>query len=99
MSARVRLSPANTRRCPDVGPTLGHRLRRWPSIGPTSGQRLVFAGRPRITKKHVFFAKPREAHALDSCRFPKKQSISEDEKNIYLAMFFFLIFRRHHDLF
>ena len=38
-------SPANTRRCPDVGPTLSHRLRRWPGIGPTSGQRLVFAGR------------------------------------------------------
>ena len=30
--------------CPDVGSTLGHRLRRRPSIGPTSGQHLVFAG-------------------------------------------------------
>ena len=36
--------PANTRRCPDVGPMLGQRRRRWPSVGPTSGQRLVFAG-------------------------------------------------------
>ena len=35
---------ANTRPCPDVGPTLGQRRRRWPSVGPTSGQRLVFAG-------------------------------------------------------
>ena len=24
--------PANTRRCPDVGQTLCHRLRRWPSV-------------------------------------------------------------------
>ena len=29
--------PANTRRCPNVGPMLGQRRRRWHSAGPTLG--------------------------------------------------------------
>ena len=32
----IPLSPANTRRCPDVGPMLGQRRRQWPSDGTTS---------------------------------------------------------------
>ena len=36
--------PANTRRSPNVGLLLAHRLRRWPNINPTLGERLVFAG-------------------------------------------------------
>ena len=36
--------PANTRRSPNVGLMLGHRLRRWSNITPTLGERLVFAG-------------------------------------------------------
>ena len=36
--------PANTRRWPNAGVMLGHRLRRWPNNNPTLGQRLVFAG-------------------------------------------------------
>ena len=36
--------PASTRRCPNVGLMLAHRLRRWTNISPTLGQRLVFAG-------------------------------------------------------
>ena len=38
-------NPANTRRWPNVGLILAHRLRRWPNINPTLGQRLVFAGK------------------------------------------------------
>ena len=33
-----RSHPANTRRCPHVGPVLSQRRRRWPNVGPTSGQ-------------------------------------------------------------
>ena len=36
--------PANTTRCPGVGPMLCQRRRRWRSVGPTPGQRVVFAG-------------------------------------------------------
>ena len=35
---------ANTRRSPNAGPMMAHRLRRWPSIKPGLIQRLVFAG-------------------------------------------------------
>ena len=34
----------NTRRRPNGGLMLAHRLRRWPSIRPALDQRLVFAG-------------------------------------------------------
>ena len=37
------LNPANTRRWPNVGLILAHRLRRWPNLSPTLSQRLVFA--------------------------------------------------------
>ena len=36
--------PANTRRSPDAGLMLVHRLRRWPNIKPASGERFVIAG-------------------------------------------------------
>ena len=36
--------PANTRRWPNVGVLLVHRLRRWTNTTPTLGQPLVFAG-------------------------------------------------------
>ena len=36
--------PANTRRLPNAGLMLGHRLRRWPNIKPEFGDRLVFSG-------------------------------------------------------
>ena len=39
-----RCSPANTRRWPNVGLTLGQRRRRWANVSPTFDQRLVFAG-------------------------------------------------------
>ena len=39
--------PANTRRQPNVGLMLAHRLRRWPNINSTLGQRVVFAGLER----------------------------------------------------
>ena len=35
--------PANTRRWPNAGSMMGHRLRRWPSTNPALDQRLVFA--------------------------------------------------------
>ena len=35
--------PANTRRSPDAGLMLAHRLQRWPNIGEVSSQNLVFA--------------------------------------------------------
>ena len=38
--------PANTKRSPNVGTMLAHRLRHWPNIVPTLGERLVFAGMP-----------------------------------------------------
>ena len=41
---KVSAYPANTKRWPNVGLTLAHRLRRWPNISPTLGQGLVFAG-------------------------------------------------------
>ena len=37
-------SQKNTRRWPNAGPILAHRLRRWSSIKPALVQRLVFAG-------------------------------------------------------
>ena len=39
-----RLSPANTRRLPDVGTTLGQRRKRCADIVPTLGECLMFAG-------------------------------------------------------
>ena len=42
------LSPADTRRWPNVGSMLGQRRRRWPSIKPTLGQRLVSAGKQKL---------------------------------------------------
>ena len=38
------LHTQQTRRRPNAGPMLAHRLRRWPSIKPELVQRLVFAG-------------------------------------------------------
>ena len=35
--------PAYTRRWPNFGLTLAHRLRRWPNINLTLGQRPMFA--------------------------------------------------------
>ena len=35
---------AKTNNQPNVGKTLGHRLRRWPNVVPTLGEHLVFAG-------------------------------------------------------
>ena len=35
---------ANTKRWPNVGLMLAHRLRRWPNLSPTLGQRVVLAG-------------------------------------------------------
>ena len=43
--------PANTRRSPDIGSMLTHRLRRWPNIEPTLGECLEFAGRRILTSK------------------------------------------------
>ena len=37
------LHTQQTRRRPNAGPMLAHRLRRWPSINPALVQRLVFA--------------------------------------------------------
>ena len=38
---------SKTRRSPNVGSMLVHRLRRWPNIVPTLGESLMFAGMPR----------------------------------------------------
>ena len=38
------LQSQSTRRWPNVGLVLAHRLRRWPNTNPTLGERLVFAG-------------------------------------------------------
>ena len=38
------LHTQQTRRRPNAGSMLAHRLRRWPSIKPALVQRLVFAG-------------------------------------------------------
>ena len=40
--AAVNGSPADTRRRPNVGLTLVHRLRRWPNVNPTLGVNLLF---------------------------------------------------------
>ena len=39
------LNPENTRRSPNGGTVLGHRLRRWIKIVPALGERLLSAGR------------------------------------------------------
>ena len=59
-------NPANTRRWPNVGLLLVHRLRHWPNVETTLGQRLVFAGRlilsPRINVNRLY---PLESKTYD----------------------------------
>ena len=40
--------PANTRRLPNAGAMLVHRLRRWTNIVPALGERLVFPASEHI---------------------------------------------------
>ena len=49
-------NPANTRRWPNVGSMLTHRLRRRANIEPTFGKRLVFAGKPEMTRCQWLFS-------------------------------------------
>ena len=46
-TAVLTTTPANTRRWPNAGLLLAHRLRRWTNNSPALGQRIVFAGDPR----------------------------------------------------
>ena len=50
----IQNTPANTRRSPDVGTTLGQRRRRWPNVVPTLGKCFVFAG--TVLKRSQFYS-------------------------------------------
>ena len=50
--------PANTRRWPNVGLTLGQRRRRWADVSPTLGQRLVFAEKNDVSTRRRVVSNP-----------------------------------------
>ena len=81
----VSFHPANTRRSPNAGTMLAHRLRRWANIVPTLGERPVFAGHYAILMTMVYFD------------FSSYKSLSIWTQNGKLPSLLWIIHRRSHD--
>ena len=73
--------PANTRRWPNVGLTLAHRLRRWPNISPTLGQRCLL-GKDGLRTERVIVCLTLMSNHLPRCWPNIKNTEAEISPNI-----------------